>query len=209
VSEAAAAASARRRRGVKILAGAASALVAAWAAGFVWFVESLPRPADAPHEAQPTDAIVVLTGGDLRLAEGVRLLADGAAKRLLVTGVHERVDLDQVLSLADDAPAALACCISLGYQALSTAGNAAETADWMAENDFRSLRLVTAYYHMPRSLMEFRDCMPRIAIVEHPVFPDAGNPGEGGRWRRSLAILFTEYNKLLVAYARIHLGLAA
>ena len=52
-------------------------------------------------------------------------------------------------------------------------GNAEETAAWMAEGDRTSLRLVTAAYHMPRSLALFRRLMPDTKILPHPVFPES------------------------------------
>jgi hypothetical protein len=43
--------------------------------GLVWFAEAIPRePAD---RSETTDAIVVLTGGPLRLKEGFSLLTEG------------------------------------------------------------------------------------------------------------------------------------
>jgi uncharacterized SAM-binding protein YcdF (DUF218 family) len=186
----------------------ATGAIALWLGGFGWFVAALPSSDQPLEPVRPTDAIVVLTGGERRLPEGMRLLAAGKAKQLLVTGVNERVGLDQVLSLADDAPPELSCCITLGYRALSTAGNAEEASHWMEENGFRTLRLVTAYYHMARSLLEFRERMPDVTIIAHPVFPDPAGAGEAGGLRRTLMVLFVEYNKLLVAYARIGLGLS-
>ncbi len=54
---------------------------------------------------------------------------------------------------------------------------------------FHSLRLVTANYHMPRSLLEFARAMPDIEIVPHPVFPEISRgphwwaaAGEFRRW---------------------------
>ena len=66
-------------------------------------------------------------------------------------------------------------CIELGYEADNTRGNAAETAAWMRAEKFHSLRLVTASYHMPRSLLEFSRAMPDIRIVPNPVFPKGIN----------------------------------
>ena len=57
------------------------------------------------------------------------------------------------------------------YAATSTMGNAIETADWIKKSGFNSIILVTANYHMPRSLMLFRHIMPEIRIIPHPVFP--------------------------------------
>lgn len=148
-----------------------------WFGGFLAFMVNLP---DAPEvRSDDSDAIVVLTGGSQRVAEAIRLLAAGEGERLLVTGVHQDVRLAELAALlpadiaTDEAAAAIDCCIDLGYEADDTAGNARETAAWMRDHDFTSLRLVTADYHMPRSLFLFRCAMPDVTIVAHPVFPSA------------------------------------
>ena len=93
----------------------------------------------------------------------------------------------------------LADRIVLGYAAGDTEGNAAETAEWMTAEGFTSLRLVTAAYHMPRSLLEFQRALPGATIVAHPVFP----PGvkQEGWWNDagSTGVLVGEYLKYLLA----------
>jgi uncharacterized SAM-binding protein YcdF (DUF218 family) len=192
-----------RRALVLVLFGLA--VLAAWSAGLVIFVGYIPR---APAvETQATDAIVVLTGGSERLAEGVRLLGLGMAKKLFVSGVHADVDLAQlVASLPPDAvpptDAQLACCVVLGYAAGNTLGNAHETAQWMAAQGYTSLRLVTANYHMPRSLLEFRQALPGLIVVTHPVFPPQVKREEWWRWPGTAALMVSEYHKFLFALLR-------
>ncbi|HSV29746.1 MAG TPA: YdcF family protein [Candidatus Omnitrophota bacterium] len=181
-------------------AGAAGGLFALWCAGFLWFVATVPDQVGDP--ATVTDAIVVLTGGSERLATGVQLLEDGRARKLFVSGVHKDVELADILKLGHADHGGLACCVVLGYSAPDTVGNAAETARWMAKERFRSLRLVTGAYHMPRSLLEFRRAMPDAAIVPHPVFPDAVKSREWWRWPGTAALLATEYSKYLAAVVR-------
>jgi uncharacterized SAM-binding protein YcdF (DUF218 family) len=83
-----------------------------------------------------------------------------------------------------------------------TRGNAVETAAWIREQGFGSLRLVTANYHMPRSLLEFRHAMPDIEIVPHPVFPENFKQDEWWLWPGSASLLASEYSKYLVALLR-------
>jgi uncharacterized SAM-binding protein YcdF (DUF218 family) len=175
---------------------------ALWAAGFVWFATSLPEAVGDP--ARKTDAIVVLTGGSGRVGQGLRLLADRRAERLFVSGVYRGVEVEDLLKAQDGAapdPEAR-CCVTLGYEALSTRGNAAETARWIEGKDIASLRLVTAAYHMPRSLLEFRRAMPGIDLVPHPVFPEHVKQHAWWRWPGSAALLVQEYNKYLVTLLR-------
>jgi uncharacterized SAM-binding protein YcdF (DUF218 family) len=174
--------------------------MAALIGGFVWFVGEMPDPPARPYAR--TDAIVVLTGGSGRLTEGLQLLADGRAEKLFVSGVYRGVEVDELLRLARDAPQELACCIVLGYEADDTRGNARETAAWMRENGYSSLRLVTAVYHMRRSLLEFRRRLPHAEIVPHPVFPETFRQEDWWAWPGTFSLLVTEYVKYLAARLR-------
>ena len=177
-----------------------------WFAGLVVFVSGLPGH---PQEAdRHTDAIIVVTGGSERLAEGIRLLNHGLADKLFISGVNAGTHLpDIIASLPPQAekPSAKlqACCILAGYAADSTLGNAAETAAWMEAEGLHSLRLVTADYHMPRSLLEFRSAMPKIEIIAHPVFPDRVRRESWWRSPGTASLLINEYDKYLVALLRI------
>ncbi len=180
---------------VTIVAGSCCLL---WLSGLVWFATP---PAEDSRTA-PTDAIVVLTGGSLRLQSGIDLLREGSGRKLFVSGVNQQVDLDELLGVSGHAPDWALCCVVLGHRADNTFGNAQETAQWMRHQGFRSLRLVTAWYHMPRSLLEFDRAMPEIDIVAHPVFPDQVKQERWWAWRGTAALLVTEYVKYLGALAR-------
>jgi len=175
-------------------------LAIAWSLGFIIFVGAIPTtPAT---ESSKTEAIVVLTGGSLRLEAGLALLSAGRAKKLLVSGVHRGVDVAELLRVSRQSPKALDCCIALGYTADNTLGNARETAQWMKRERFTSLRLVTANYHMPRSLLEFRSAMPGVVIIPHPVSPAHVKLGEWWLWPGTAILLVSEYSKYLLAGAR-------
>jgi uncharacterized SAM-binding protein YcdF (DUF218 family) len=77
-----------------------------------------------------------------------------------------------------------------------------ETHEWMARQGYTSLRLVTASYHMQRSLLEFHRAMPAARIVPHPVFPDGFMRDAWWRWPGTLSLIVTEYHKYLAALAR-------
>jgi uncharacterized SAM-binding protein YcdF (DUF218 family) len=159
----------------------------------------VPSSGEAPETR--TDAIVVLTGGTGRLDMGLRLLEKKFANHLFVSGVARGVDVAALLRVARRAPKELECCISVGYWADDTAGNAAETAGWVNERGFQSIRLVTASYHMPRSLIEFRHAMPAIRIIPHPVYPPRFKRSRWWLWPGTAALLASEFNKYMIATA--------
>jgi uncharacterized SAM-binding protein YcdF (DUF218 family) len=172
------------------------ALVVLWLGGLVWFARSIPTEvADADSK---TDAIVVLTGGSLRVQSGLALLAAGKAKKLFVSGVYHSTDVAALLHVSRQSPEHIACCIVLGHEADNTRGNALETAEWMRKEGFHSLRLVTASYHMPRSLLEFSRAMPEVRIVPNPVFPE-NVKRRWWAWPGTASLVVGEYLKYLLA----------
>ncbi len=190
----------RRRIGLGIAGTIAAILLLFWLGGLVWFADSIPETVADPATA--TDAIVVLTGGSQRVQSGLQLLAAGKAKKLFVSGVYRSVDVMALLRTARQSPESVQCCIMLGHAADNTLGNALETAAWMRQEGFHSLRLVTAAYHMRRSLLEFSRAMPEVQITPHPVFPENVKQGRWWAWPGTLWLIQEEYNKYLVALAR-------
>lgn len=175
------------------------AALALWLGGLIWFVLGLPKPADVGiAAAQRSGAIVVLTGGGGRLRTGLRLLEAGAAQRLFVSGVHHAVEVSQLLALAQREPDQLECCVVLGYDAADTAGNAAETAAWMRDNEVARIHLVTAHYHMPRAMAEFRRRLDDAAIIPVAVAPPRFASANGGLGVEEAWLLVSEYNKYLI-----------
>ena len=187
-------------RPARIAAALAFAIVALWLAGLWRFAASMPTAVEDP--TRRTDAIVVLTGGSLRVESGLKLLAAGMAKKLFVSGVYHGVDVTALLHASRQAPESVACCIVLGHAAADTLGNAKETAEWMSAEGFHSLRLVTANYHMPRSLLEFSRAMPNVEIVANPVFPEFLSEQPWWRSRRAATLIAGEYSKYLFALVR-------
>ena len=126
--------------------------------------------------------------------------------RPAVDGRSFLADLDELLRVSgnasDEAANWASCCVVLGHEADNTLGNAQETARWMHSQGFRSLRLVTAWYHMPRSLLEFGRAMPEIDIVAHPVFPEQVKSEHWWAWRGTAMLLISEYAKYLAALGR-------
>jgi len=189
-----------KRRSFQFWWWSLGALAGFWLAGLIAFAADIPdRLEDGTTH---TDAIVVLTGGSERLETGLRLLRQGLGDKLFVSGVYRGVDVNELLRLSRQRPDPLECCIVLGHSADNTLGNAAETAQWMKQEGFHSLRLVTGNYHMRRSLSEFRNALPDAVIIPHPVFPDAVKRDHWWLWPGTAHLIVGEYMKFLLGQAR-------
>jgi uncharacterized SAM-binding protein YcdF (DUF218 family) len=177
----------------------------AWAAGLFVFIAELPEPAAGTPPA--ADGVVVFTGGGgERVAAAMALLNEGAAKRLLISGVNPTVTRPEIAELWPGDDALFDCCVDLGLQAQSTTGNASELDAWMRSNGFSSLILVTSEFHMPRALAEARDRLPDVTITPYAVVsgligPD-GRPASFAEWRRVGA----EYTKFLLTRVKTMLS---
>jgi uncharacterized SAM-binding protein YcdF (DUF218 family) len=187
-----------------VLAGAAC--LAAWAAGFAAFVLAVPGEEAADYGT--TDGVAVLTGGQGRLLEGLIILEQQIAGRMLVSGVGGNATVRQLLASAGvegKRADPFAPLIDLDYGSQHTADNAEAVAAWIKRHRFRHIRLITSNYHMPRAMYELRQQGPAMAhfpVVAHPVF--SGSFAEEG-WRlrpASVLMLLSEYHKLLAAMAR-------
>jgi uncharacterized SAM-binding protein YcdF (DUF218 family) len=174
--------------------------VAGWGGGLVWFVSQMPE--EEATDIRQADAIVVLTGGQDRLSRGFDLLGDGLAGKLFISGVYRGLDVRELLKMSRQAPDELECCIELGYAAADTTGNALETARWASNNGVHSLILVTAHYHVPRSLLEFEEFMPGVHIEVAPVFPPNVHRDNWWRWTGTARLYAAEFNKYLLAKLR-------
>lgn len=173
-------------------------LLVCWLAGLIWFGLYI---GDLPVDREKnTDAIVVLTGGRHRITEGINLLNQKRAPILFISGVLHNVtigDLEQKLSIyANDESQ-----IVLGYKATNTIENASEIAEWIKQNDIKSVRLVTSNYHIPRSIAELEAYHLPIQIVIHPVYSEYVKKNWWKHWG-SFKLIATEYNKFLFVTIR-------
>ena len=155
--------------------------------GFAWFTLALPGPVGE----FPTDAVVVLTGGEGRIDRGLDVLRRGDARQLLISGVDKDVKPRELAAEYKVAKPLMRCCITLGYEAVDTVGNARESAHWIAVRKFSTVRLVTSDWHMRRAAWDLSLVLPHdVKVIEDavPTHPSA-------------RILVLEYNKLLTRLA--------
>lgn len=190
-----------RVRGWLRLALAALAVSAGMAAaGFLLFSYLIVN--GHPRDVATADAIVVLTGGEARIPEAIRLLREGKGKRLLISGVNPVTTRAELAELAPNSKKLFRCCIDVGHEARDTPGNADETREWVEERGFRSLIVVTASYHMPRSLAELRRALPDTRLIPYAVNPSNVHIDRWWTHRGTLRLMASEYLKFVPAFAR-------
>ncbi|MEP5937951.1 MAG: YdcF family protein [Erythrobacter sp.] len=164
---------------------ALSGLFLIWILGFLWFAVSLPQPAGDIE----TEVVIVPTGGPGRIAHGLEVLDEGLAETMLVTGVDPEVTPGEFAAQFEVSQRRMDCCVTLGFAAVDTRSNAAETAQWVSDRDIKSLRLVTTDWHMRRAAGELNRALPVSVKVVRDAVPS----------EPSLDSLFLEYNKLLAS----------
>jgi uncharacterized SAM-binding protein YcdF (DUF218 family) len=163
-----------------------------WGGGFGLFLATMPGPLDDRR----TDAIVVPTGGAGRIDRGLTLLQRHAAKRMLVTGVAPEVTPNELAAEYRVSPALMACCVDLGHEAVDTRSNGEETAGWLREHGYKTVRLVTSNWHLRRARLE----------MVNATGDDITVLGDGVASKPRFLTLLAEYNKLIVRRAALLLG---
>lgn len=169
-----------------------SALLLVYLLGFVAFAIMLPRPADD----RQTDAVVALTGGPGRIERGLNLLRQGRARRMLISGVDRRVRPHELAKEYGVPDSLVDAQVDLGHESVDTRSNADETAAWLKRRRYKSVRLVTTDWHMPRARFELARVLPEgVTLIADPV------PSEP-----SLVVLVREYSKYVLRRAAALLG---
>ena len=171
------------------------------AVGFIAFAAAVVHR--GPPNDPRADGIVVLTGGTARIDGAMSLLAEGRAKRLLISGVNPSVSRELIGDMVGEAlRPQLDCCVDIDH-ARDTVENASSAGRWAANLSFSSIIVVTSGYHMPRSMAELGSAMPGIRLIAFPV----ANPDLALEdwWRNPTAfsLLAREYGKYLAAEARL------
>ena len=185
----------RPRAGAALwLARLAALPLLGWCLGLIWFSLALPGPAPL---AMRSDGVVVLTGGAGRFRRGLAVVEAGSARRMLVSGVDRNTSRRQLAAAFGVATRRLRTT-DLGYAAVDTRSNADETARWVAQHRFTTIRLVTSAAHMRRARLELARALPADVVVVPDAVPSEPNaPG-----------LAYEYSKYLARRAALLAGVA-
>lgn len=183
--------------GLRFVARVVVLAAALFVIGFVVFANSIEEGrADVERRAE---GIVVLTGGQARIAAAVDLLAAGKARRLLISGVYPDTTEEAIANLIPQSVGLFDCCIDLDKRAQNTMDNASEARIWAERHGFESLIIVTSSYHMPRALAELERVMPEVDLIPYAVTPPALSTEKWWTDARTMRLLLKEYVKYIPA----------
>lgn len=180
-------------------------LIAIFLGGFLWFADTVTS-LKAPDGVK-ADAIVVLTGGYLRIEQALGLLRDGAGQRLLISGAHPTTTPTQIRKATQGSADLFKCCVDIGYDAIDTIGNANEITRWINDHGYRSVLVVTNNYHMVRSLHELRRTDRTTHFIPYPVINADLSRRAWFTEPDTLRTMLSEYGKLVLATVRDFLGM--
>ncbi|HEY3948089.1 YdcF family protein [Phenylobacterium sp.] len=177
-------------------------VVVLWAVG-LWAFSVRVDQSTPPADPAPADAVVALTGSsNARITAAMKLLEDGKATRMLVSGVNPQASRADIKGVAKATRRYYDCCVDLGFQATDTVGNARETQGWMRSKGFRSLIVVTSDFHMPRAMLELHEALPDAKLTPYPVKTEDLDSGHWWRSGDGARRMIVEYCKYLVILAR-------
>jgi uncharacterized SAM-binding protein YcdF (DUF218 family) len=169
-------------------------LLLLWLGGFIVFSRYIKSyPTDTMTK---TEAVAVLTGGRNRIAEAVRLYNEGYARWLIISGLGGPIGIAELERQNHTKITAPLDHVILGKQATNTIENAIEIDEAIRRNQITSLRLVTSFYHLPRSQEEISARHPEITIIPHPVYSQYVSSRWWKRWG-SFKLIASEYNKFI------------
>ena len=169
--------------------------------GFIVFANSVDREHSVPQRS--ADGIAVLTGGVARIDEAMKLLAEGKAKRVLITGVNRTTTTEELKELASQGDQYFTCCVDIDKEARNTIDNATETSEWVALHRYGSIIVVTSNYHMPRALAELARAMPGVVLIPYSVVDNNVHLNRWWTYPGTTKLLLSEYLKYLPALGRL------
>jgi uncharacterized SAM-binding protein YcdF (DUF218 family) len=137
------------------------------------------------------DCAVVLTGGAGRVREGFDLLANQNVKKLIISGVHQNVQLRDIMPTVTFYGPVHEDDVVLEKHSETTYGNAQQSLAIVEALRCRDVILVTSRTHMHRSYQTFRSIFPpNIPLYKQAVVAGRFNPGYWEVFIESLKSLF-------------------
>lgn len=136
------------------------------------------------------DAILVLSGGENRIAEGFRAWKEGEGKELFILGAGQEATFTSILPAGTEiSPAELSRIHIEGWSG-NTLENAFSAKSAVVSRGYRDVIIVTSDYHVPRAYLAMRKILPPDVSIS--VSPVVSNWGRKGAWRRLPRLFLVE-----------------
>jgi uncharacterized SAM-binding protein YcdF (DUF218 family) len=123
------------------------------------------EPISAWSEDHKADCAVVVTGGPGRVREGFDLLAQGQVRKLIISGVHPKATLRDIIPQWPFYGGLHEEDVVLERRSATTYGNAQQSLPLVEAMHCRSLVLVTSHLHMRRAFKTFRQVFPTEILI--------------------------------------------
>ena len=159
---------------------AAIALVLLLAAGAA--IPQLIGRGEEPSPGKAADAILVLTGGENRIAEGFRAWNEGKGRELFILGAGRAATLATILPAGMELSPEELLRVHIEGWSENTLENAFSAKSVVVSRGYREVILITSDYHVPRALLALREVLPPGVSIS--VIPVASNWSRKGAWRR-------------------------
>lgn len=136
------------------------------------------------------DCAVVVTGGPGRIREGIDLLAIGAVKKVIISGVNPNSVYKEIFPMWVHYSEVNESDVILEKRSETTFGNAVQSLPLVELLNCQDIALITSWLHMYRTVKTFKKVFPsHIEIKAHPL--------QGSQTQVTLFELFQETFKSL------------
>ncbi len=137
-------------------------LLAIFSLGFLSFNEKIGYK--NINEKKSFDGIAVLTGGQGRIKLGLDLWKENPHVSLIISGVDKNFSKESILPEGYNSDN-----IYFDNISESTYQNAISINKWIKENSLKKIKVITSYYHMPRSMLLLKGFSPNTYFMAMPV----------------------------------------
>jgi uncharacterized SAM-binding protein YcdF (DUF218 family) len=136
------------------------------------------------------DAILVLTGGENRIAAGFRAWEEGKGKELFILGAGREATLSSILPAGTEISPAQLLRIHIEGWSENTLENAFSAKSAVVSRGYREVIIVTSDYHVPRAYLAMRKILPPDISIS--VSPVVSNWRRKGAWHRLPRLFLVE-----------------
>ena len=141
------------------------------------------------------DGIAILTGGKGRIKEGLNLLEKNSEAKLIISGVDQKVTLKTITKKNN-----ILENIYLDKKSKSTIENAIQITSWAKMLNLKKIKIITSYYHMPRSILFLKHYDKDMIFIPHPVRSKSQKYNNRIDYFKLDPFLFEEYVKYLLSF---------